>query len=372
MDRTALLADLLNSESGIEPHEAVAIVQQLIHGPERADECDPEDPSAPLPGPLSIERVRLRVDGSVTCAGSDATPAVSEVANLLQAILPHGPVHVPGGLRYAIARALLDVEAPPFDSLEDFSRALARFERGDRREIVRRLLERSAPAPAVVGLSRRPATLFGPRAGEGVAVDVDPASSSPSDRRMPTVSITELRRQLREADQRLFIQRSAAQPQIEPRSTSRFGRRVPAIAAGLFVGLSLIGAGEAMRLRHVPATLSSGAPSAAPAAPMSEPATQATAPSDAPKPVDRPQPRARRPATNVAHRHVSKSARAVTTSSSSARARDAGRQTDSAGSSTGSNSSGLTIFPAGVSRRRTAEPGRRSRTEQVARLGRDI
>ncbi len=330
MDRTASLAELLDHESEIEPHEAVAIVQQLIR-PEVDREQHPAGFADRSPGPLSIDRVRLGVDGSAVCIGSDATPAVSEAANLLQEILPHGGSQVPGGLRYTIARALLDVEAPPFDSLEDFSRALARFERGDRREVVRTLLERSAPAPRVVGLSRRPVPLFGARAGEGVAVDVEPAAPSPSDRRVPTVTITELRRQLREADQRLFVQRSAA-PRIEMRSTIGFGRRVPAIAAGVLVGLSLIGAGEAMRLRRAaaPAAVSSGAP-AAPASTVSEPASQATVPPDSPKSIDRPQPRARRPPTAVAHRHASKSARAVVTGSSSALTRDRGRQTDSPG-----------------------------------------
>jgi len=332
MNRTALLADLLDHESDIEPHEAVAIVQQLIHpdvdcGQHRSDASDT------APGPLSADRVRLEADGSVVCIASDATPAVSEAANLLQEILPHGGSQVPGGLRYTIARALLDVEAPPFDSLEDFSRALARFERGDRREVVRMLLERTAPAPAVAGLSRRPVPLFGARAGEGVAVVGNPAPPSPSDRRVPSVSVTELRRQLREADQRLFVQRLAAQPRLDLSSTPAAGRRVPAIAAGVLVGLSLIGAGEAMRLRHAPAAAASGTavPAAAPATTVSEPASQATVPPDSPKSIERPQPRARRPPTPVAHRHASKSARVVTAGSSSARARDRGRQTDSPG-----------------------------------------
>ncbi|HEY2907404.1 MAG TPA: hypothetical protein VGJ29_16000 [Vicinamibacterales bacterium] len=332
MDRTASLAELLNHESEIEPHEAVAIVQQLIR-PEVDRGEHPVDFTDPSPGPLSTDRVRLEADGSAVCVGSDATPAVSEAANLLQRILPHGGSQVPGGLRYTIARALLDVEAPPFDSLEDFSRALARFERGDRREVVQRLLERSAHASGVAGLSRRPVPLHSARVGEGVAGDVDPAPPSPSDRRVPTVTVTELRRQLREADQRLFVQRSAAQPRIEMRSTHRLGRRVPAIAAGVFVGLSLIGAGEAMRFRRAsePAAVSSGAPAAAPASTVSEPAWQATVPPDPPKPIDRPQPRTPRPPTAVAHRHASKSARAVATGSSPARTRDRGRQTDSAG-----------------------------------------
>src|SRR5205807_683104 len=150
---------------GIEPHEAVAVVQQLIKCSARPADSE----SDVAPGLLSIDRVRLGADGSVVCVACDATPAVSEVGNLLQTMLPAGTPNVPGALRYTIARARLDVEAPPFDSLDDFSRALARFERGDRREVVRKLVERAAPVPNSAGLSRRPIPMFGPRAGEGFA-----------------------------------------------------------------------------------------------------------------------------------------------------------------------------------------------------------
>jgi len=74
------------------------------------------------------------------------TPSVFEAALLLQSMLPAGAGQVPGALRYAIARGLLEVVAPPFESIGDFSRALQRFERGDRRAAVRGLLNRMPAA----------------------------------------------------------------------------------------------------------------------------------------------------------------------------------------------------------------------------------
>jgi hypothetical protein len=330
MERSLSIAELLEREDRLEPHEAVAIVQQLIH---EAHDGLGEEPTVPA-GPLSTDRVHLDADGSAVSVGSSATPAVSEVANLLQSMLSVGTPQVPGGLRYAIARALLDVDAPPFDSLEEFSGALARFERGDRREVVRKLLRRAAPAPHIVGLSRRPIPLFSARAGEGSAVSTHPAFPSPSDRRMSTVSVTELRRQLREADQRLFAQASLPQ-RVDSRKTLTPGRRVPALAAGVIVGMSLIGVGEAMHLRNAGdrGAISSQSPAAAPAPQVAEPAPvwQSTAPADAPKVIDRGQPRSPRTPAPVVHRRSVKSARAGASGSSADRARGKSHQTDAPG-----------------------------------------
>jgi hypothetical protein len=140
-----LIAELLNQGVRLQSHEAVAIAQQLIHNISVAVELQP-----PL-GPPSISNVQLADDGSVTCLGCEVTPSVFEIAVLLHTLLPAGAGHVPGGLRYAIARGLLEVDVPPFDSIGEFSRALERFERGDRRAAVRGALRRVvvAPIPAV-------------------------------------------------------------------------------------------------------------------------------------------------------------------------------------------------------------------------------
>jgi hypothetical protein len=309
MDRIISIAELLERGVQIEPHEAVAIVQQLIHGSDITpwSDCDL------APGPPSIDRVRLHPDGSVACVASEATPAVCEIAVFLQALLPPYKIQVPGGLRYAIARALLDVDAPPFDSLEHFARALARFERGDRREVVRTLLERTASARSLVGLSRREISQFDPRAGEGFAVELQMATPSPSDRRAPAVSVTELRRQLREADQRLFAQR-ALPPRRDLRSSASFGRRFGSIAAGVFVGASLIGVGEAMHLRRANASTASAAPArpaiSTPTAAVPAPVRHAAPTPDEPKVIDRVQPHRRRTPPAASRRRSVKTARA--------------------------------------------------------------
>jgi hypothetical protein len=147
-----LLADLIAQGVHIEPYEAVAIAQLLIES------------GAAAPSP---ENVELSSNGDAWCVGCDVTPAVFEIGALLQTLIPCGTPRVSGGLRYAIARALLDVDAPPFDSVDELSRTLERFERGDRRTVVRQLIGRHVrpalrivprpPTPAeVVPMPQRP------------------------------------------------------------------------------------------------------------------------------------------------------------------------------------------------------------------------
>jgi len=124
---TIFLADLIAQGVRVEPHEAVAIAQLLMEN------------GAVAPSP---ENVQLSTDGGAWCVGCDVTPAVFEIAGLLQKLIPPGTPGVSGALRYAIARALLEVDAPPFDSLADFSGSLQRFERGDRVAVVRALIGR--------------------------------------------------------------------------------------------------------------------------------------------------------------------------------------------------------------------------------------
>jgi hypothetical protein len=180
-------------------HEAVAIAQQLIH-----DRCSRvAEPPFGLPSP---ETVSIDVDGGVVCRGCEVTPTAPEIAIFLHAALAHTP-RVPGGLRYAIARALHDVDAPPFDSLADFSAALGRYERGRRRDVLRALAGR---------------------------VDWDCAGATlvrmPVDRRRAVPSTTELRRLLREADRQLFERRMVALPPSPTRRSMRARLRIVGVA----------------------------------------------------------------------------------------------------------------------------------------------
>lgn len=117
-------------------HEAVAIVQELIQSSTEVELVPPF-------GPLSLDSVVILRDGRVGSSSSAATPAISEVGRLLESMLPRGREKVAGGLRYTLARAQLEVDAPPFDSLEALSASLARFEAGDRRRVIRSLLARA-------------------------------------------------------------------------------------------------------------------------------------------------------------------------------------------------------------------------------------
>lgn len=200
MTPTTTLAELLSRGIVLAPNEAVAIAQQLIRV------CGAPSTTAlqRAAEPLSLAAVQISADGNVQCPGYAATPAVSEIAIVLDALAPAGTPNAPGGLRYAIARALLEVDAPPFDSLADFSTTLCRFEQGDRVLVVR-LLARRAGLATAAGAARRPL---------------------PADRRLPAAPA-----------------RSRAVPTF---------KRVPAVAAGLVAGLSLIGIGEGMRVLKAP------------------------------------------------------------------------------------------------------------------------
>lgn len=202
-------------------HEAIAIAQSLIHADANAFATH-----APFGAP-NLSNVTISADGAVACGACAATPAVFEVAILLQQMLPIGTPGVSGPLRYTLGRALLEVEAPPFDSLEEFSRALARFERGDR-------------AHAVAGLYARASS------GRSTALMIVPIAPEMQERRRHVLSSTELRRQLREADRRLFEERRAAPVALPARSP--WSKRAP-VAACLGAGLALIAAGEVMHVR---------------------------------------------------------------------------------------------------------------------------
>ena len=207
--------------------DAVAVAQQLISSlrePSRADGLEP-----PF-GPPSAANVFVHDDGSVTCRECQTTPTVSEVGILLDALLPYGSPRVPGALRYTIARALLEVDVPPFASLDDFSRDLARHETRPRAAVVSNLLARATGATAVVPALRAAATAM--------------------ERRQARASQSELRRALREAEVRLYEHQAPVRVlDLKPPPPSRI-RTFDAAFACLAAGLILIGTGEAMHRRH--------------------------------------------------------------------------------------------------------------------------
>ncbi len=235
------IAELHGAGIRFEANEAVAIAQQLISS--LRDRNAPDQAEPPY-GPPSAANVFLNQDGSVVCRGCSTTPTVSEIGIFLDELLIVGSPRVPGAVRYTIARALLNVDVPPFDSLDDFSRDLARHERGDRAGAVRRVLARAGLGGARVPLSA-----------------VERRSSRAS-------ATTTLRRELREADAQLFqrhegmngnpplIDLVAMTPPVAPAR----GRTWRAAAACLAAGASLITAGEFVHSRHAPIAVSQTAP----------------------------------------------------------------------------------------------------------------
>ena len=114
MTTTASIAKLQRAVI-LEAGEAVAIAQQLIQALQQSD-----GGIEPPYGPPTASNVVLNADGSVSCAACGATPAISEIAIFLDSLVPAGSPRVPGGLRYIIARGLLEVDVAPFDSLDAF------------------------------------------------------------------------------------------------------------------------------------------------------------------------------------------------------------------------------------------------------------
>src|SRR5689334_3217289 len=119
---TLALSRLLRSGVSLETHEAVALARELL---------------AHRRGIPTVENIQLGSDGTASCIRIDGEPTVASVADLLQTLLPTGTANVPAPLRYAIARGLELVEAPPFASLDDFSKTLQRFEKGSSRAVLR-------------------------------------------------------------------------------------------------------------------------------------------------------------------------------------------------------------------------------------------
>ncbi|HYM24542.1 MAG TPA: hypothetical protein VEU08_15100 [Vicinamibacterales bacterium] len=208
------LAELQRAGVALRAEEALAIAQKLIHEPLHCPL------TAPL-GPPAADNVFVDEEGSVACSGCESTPTVTEVAILLQTLLPEGAPNVSGPLRYTVARALHEVDAPPFDSLDALSAALARHERGERDRVIRALVVRSAA-------KAEPAARRAERRRGGRAADH--------------------RRHLREADERLYLQKLALDAALPPAKPAPGRRTLLHVGLALFLGLLGVAAAHAMRV----------------------------------------------------------------------------------------------------------------------------
>lgn len=134
---TIPLSQLLDRGVRLEAAEAIAIVQTLTS-------------SAGIP---EIDNVEVDSDGVARCISPRGEPTVAALATLLDRLLPS--TGIPAPLRYTVARGTGAVEAPPFASVQDFSRALARFEPQARAAVIQRLLSRARPAPPTIAPAPR-------------------------------------------------------------------------------------------------------------------------------------------------------------------------------------------------------------------------
>jgi hypothetical protein len=211
------IAELVAQGVELSTAEVIAICRQLGAGartPRPSGRSSPED-------------VVIAVDGSVWWRGRHAAPEAAELALLMKALLPSG-AQVPGGLRYLIARALREVDAPAFGSPAEFSGALARYERGDAAVLVAALAAKARPTASI---EHRMA----------------PRTRPPADRRRSGPGSDELRRQLREADRDRFEQRLI--PHGPPPAKKRRLAAKGPLAACFVAGVTLVGAGELWQSR---------------------------------------------------------------------------------------------------------------------------
>jgi hypothetical protein len=207
------IAELLGSGMTLTASEAVAIARAALAF-DPAHVTGSEASGRPLAATIFVE-----ADGSIVGRHA-ASPTVSEVALLLRSLLPDGSPGVPGGLRYAIARALGEVDAPPFTSREDFSIVLSRFQTTD-----------------------------GPAGAQRMLGRVDDGGNlkarEPVERRRPnSATVTNLRRALREADSQLYEQQRSADAPVAPPARSR---KAMAIASSFAAAILLFVAGAATR-----------------------------------------------------------------------------------------------------------------------------
>jgi hypothetical protein len=154
--------------------------------------------------------------------------------------------------------------------MEEFSLALAKYEIGAREDVVRRLLQRSS--------------------------SVLVASLPTRDRRQPHASVTELRRELREADLRLY-QHRIARSMHDASSRAPRDRTMLGAAMCVVVGVVLFVSGELMQSRRMPPAMVTPPPppatigiagNATPAVAMPPPAEPGSVRISVPSPIVRP------------------------------------------------------------------------------------
>lgn len=241
MPETISMRQLLASGAFIAPHEAIAIVQQLLQNQWDGD----------ADRGFQLDDLKLSDDGNVQHPPCQE-PKECEIGRLLDSMLGAASGHrVPGALRLAVARACRALDAPPFGSLAALSHSLERFAGGDGHEVVRGLVSRAlTPAPAT-STESEPMRAATPSAMASSPIAV--VEPSRPERRRSAIGVSAVRRDLREADARLFklqMQLAAVQSQVvvsespSPRMQSRIAVFIAAVLLSFmagYAGMTLLG-----------------------------------------------------------------------------------------------------------------------------------
>src|SRR5918999_431501 len=136
LDAPVSLADLAAAGVRLRPFEAVTIVRELVQQVVRDER----------PGIPSAHVIRLSPSGAVFIEGPVAAGgrSVARAAQLLDTLLPGFDAppefRAPGALRLVIARALGTVDLPPYETLDAFTDAIARFGATESAPTVRQLV----------------------------------------------------------------------------------------------------------------------------------------------------------------------------------------------------------------------------------------
>ena len=209
---TLTLADLQLRNITPTAHEAVSIVLSLLDST-RARAANHDTTRFELPAAAAIH---LAADGSVSTENPAGNFTPVDLAMLLQQILEETP-GVPPGLMYSMARALRAVEAPPFESTDAFARTLTRFERGDRADVVRRLVARFDAAP-------------GPEPQRG---------ADRLERRRTPLLVNNLRKELRAIDRRKY-EETVAEIRIVALPSHVAGAPVRVVRVAIAIGFAAV------------------------------------------------------------------------------------------------------------------------------------
>ncbi len=209
------IAQLLDSGIRLSWREALAITQSVADAG-----CLSRSGDATCTDLLS--GFALDADGTITAvARTCAGPSLSELALFLVQLLPgeNAPVErrAPAAVHLAIGRALEVVEAPPFSSVEEFTRTLARLERDSRPALLRAVYER-----CVVRMAPAHEPVSSPR-GAGTHV-AESTGIVEKDRRTSGPRVDALRRMIRERDHHDYLShadRLAKKSRLSDRAGSR-------------------------------------------------------------------------------------------------------------------------------------------------------